>query len=51
MHSLHLGSGSISIRGGRRRGEEGRYSLDDRRVEAVEAAVEPDALKGKETRR
>lgn len=34
-------------KGGGERGEKGRYLLDDRRVEAVKAAVQPDALKEK----
>lgn len=32
------------------RGEKGRYLLDDRRVEAVKAAVQPDTLKEKKNR-
>ena len=36
--------------GSRRGGEKGRYLLDDRRVEAVKAAVQPDALKEKRSR-
>lgn len=38
------------MRGGGGEREKGRYLLDDRRVEAVQAAVQPDALKEKRSR-
>lgn len=48
MHPLHLERGNINIYEGEGAvGGRGRYLLDDRRVEAVKAAVQPDALREK----
>lgn len=42
---MHLEKQCDGRGGGGRWGRGGRYSLDDWRVEAVEAAVQPDALR------
>lgn len=55
IHSCTWRAGTFACGGRRRkgggeRGGKNRYLLDDRRVEAVQAAVQPDALKEKKSR-